>query len=182
MKIFEFIKIIKNNYFECFLILCVFIIIILSIYNKIKGNKGKYSKSYYLDTKSQLNSYKKPKKKDSSGEIECRRVLEELYNKKFDKIRPGFLRNDITGGNNLEIDCYNDSMKLGIEYNGQQHYNYIPFFHRTKDTFYNQKYRDDMKRRLCKENNITLIEVPYTIKTKDIKNYLITELKKNNKL
>ena len=98
--------------------------------------------------------------------------MEKLFNKKFYKIRPDFLRNNITGGNNLEIDCYNDSLKLGVEYNGRQHYDFVPFFHKNKETFYNQKYRDDMKRRLCKENNITLIEVPYTIKIKDIEKYI----------
>ena len=41
-----------------------------------------------------------------------------------------------------------------------------------------QKYRDDMKRRMCIENNIILIEVPYTVKNENIENYLKKELKK----
>ena len=41
-----------------------------------------------------------------------------------------------------------------------------------------QKYRDDMKKRICKENNINLIEVPYTIKINDIEKYIIENCKK----
>jgi len=69
-----------------------------------------------------------------------------------------------------------------VEYNCIQHYKYVPFFHKTKDSFYNQKYRDDMKRRLCRENGITLIEVPYTVKFEHIRGFLIAELKKRGKI
>ena len=116
--------------------------------------------------------------RESKGENECRRVLEKFFNLPFKKARPDFLRNPVTGNfHNLELDCYNDRLKLAVEYNGIQHYQYTPYFHQSKDSFYNQKYRDMFKRQRCKEENIELIEVPYTVKVHDIESYLYDILK-----
>jgi hypothetical protein len=79
-------------------------------------------------------------------------------------------------GHNLEIDCFNSEVRLGVEYNGIQHYKYNTFFHKNFEAFRNQQYRDEMKRSLCKENGIKLIEVPYTVKHNDIAVYLAKEL------
>ena len=37
-------------------------------------------------------------------------------------------------------------------------------FHKNKEHFLNQKYRDELKNMICKQNRILLIRVPYTIK------------------
>lgn len=52
-----------------------------------------------------------------------------------------------------------------IEYNGYQHYKMIPFFHKTDKDFSNQLRRDQNVREYCKDNNIILIEIPYTYNT-----------------
>ena len=64
---------------------------------------------------------------------------------------------------NLELDLYNDSLKLGIEYNGIQHYEYTKRFHKTYSDFRRQQERDALKKQLCKENEVTLIVVPYNM-------------------
>jgi hypothetical protein len=52
---------------------------------------------------------------------------------------------------------------IWIEYNGLQHYKYSDdFFHKSIDDFIYQLNRDIRKRVYCKENNIQLIEIPYT--------------------
>lgn len=61
---------------------------------------------------------------------------------------------------------YNNT-KFWIEYNGEQHYNFVRFFHDSKKEFQRQKQRDDNVKRYCEENNIVLIEIPYTYKTLD---------------
>jgi hypothetical protein len=111
----------------------------------------------------------------SRGEMECKRVIEKITGRSFTKTRPTFLKNEITG-QNLELDCYNPELKLAIEYNGEQHYKYTPRFHRTRDSFYNTKYRDQLKMELCKKNNIKLIIVPYTVKICDIERFILDSL------
>ena len=100
-----------------------------------------------------------------------------IFRQPFPSKRPDFLRNPVTGGNrNLELDCFNENIRLAVEYNGKQHYEYIPYFHRTKDAFYNQVYRDEMKRRACSDNGITLITVPYTVPVSEIEKFLVQQL------
>jgi hypothetical protein len=172
---FEKIKEVWNLYgFEILVGISIFIIIITAILRRNK--KGTWSSNYIYNKKS--NSKASPPK-ESKGELECRKVLQELFKKPFGKDRPNFLNNPVTGGNfNLELDCYCPELRLAVEYNGVQHYKYIPYFHKNQEAFTNQKYRDYMKRTMCKDNNVSLIEVPYTVKVPDIKNYLIKELEK----
>lgn len=178
----KIIEIWKTNGFEILFVLCISFLIIYGVYRIFKKKKGSWSKTYSTYNIKDINNLKLNRKrvpKDSKGEIECKKVLEKIFNKPFKKARPNFLNNPVTGGDyNLELDCYNDELGLAVEYSGRQHYEYIPFFHKNKEAFYNQKYRDELKRRMCKENNIILIEVPYTVKIENIEKYIIQELKK----
>ena len=114
---------------------------------------------------------------ESRGESYARKLALKIFGKPFDKIRPEFLKNNVTG-HNLELDLYNPEMKLGIEVSGKQHYVYTPFFHKNQEAFTNQKYRDEIKRMLCKNNGIKLIEVPYTVKLEDMETFLRIEARK----
>lgn len=180
--------------FEVVFLLCILFLILFSIYRKINGKKGSWSSKYnyqyneYNDNDNKYRKdifsstgYKKPFfKGDSKGEVECRRVLEKIFKKPFNKARPDFLNNPVTGGNfNLELDCFNEELGIAVEYNGVQHYKFVSFFHKNNEAFLNQKYRDDMKRRICKEYKIILIEVPYTVKVNDIEDFLKNEIKKS---
>jgi hypothetical protein len=182
-------KLWNDRGFEICLGLCVAALIIFALYNKFKGTKGTYSRpgQYFVspsrDKSHNSHGVKRGPPRESKGEAECRRVLQSLLRKPFPSQRPDFLRNPVTGGNfNLELDCYNAELGLAVEYNGVQHYKYTPYFHRSKDHFMNQKYRDDMKKRICKENRIVLIEVPHTVKLENIREFLVEELRKNGYL
>ena len=64
------------------------------------------------------------------------------------------------------IDFIIESMKgiFYIEYNGKQHYEYIPYLHNgSKLEFEKQIRRDNEVRKYCIKNNIQLIEIPYTV-------------------
>lgn len=119
---------------------------------------------------------KKPRGSSSTGEEISRQYLEERFGVAFAKARPDFLKNPVNGGHNLELDCFNNELGLALEYNGAQHYKYTPHFHANKEAFLNQKYRDEMKRNMCKENNITLVEVPYTVRHDDIPDFIESKL------
>jgi hypothetical protein len=178
---FESIKKLWNTHgFEIILVMSLIFIAIFSLIRI--GKKGSWTSSYSYDPKHSQGPGNFDKKsgfpKESSGERECRRVLQQIFNKPFKNQRPDFLLNPVTGGRfNLELDCYEESLKLAVEYNGQQHYKYVPYFHKNKEAFYNQMYRDDMKRRLCKENRVNLIEVPNTVKVCDIEVFIRQKLR-----
>lgn len=176
------IDLLKDYSFELIFGVCIVLLILFSIYRKYKGEKGSWSTKYFYDSTTSLvdkNDFKTNRvRTDSKGEIECRRVLEKIFNKHFNKARPNFLNNPVTGGNfNLELDCFNEELKIAVEYNGIQHYKYVPYFHKNNEAFLNQKYRDDMKRRICKDENIILIEVPYTVKLENIERFIKDELR-----
>ena len=162
--------------FESLIIFSILVILILALLRF--RSHGTWSTTYYYDpyTKVQSVSIPATPRKDSNGEIRARRFLETRFKKPFPKSRPAFMVNTVTGSRyNLELDCYNEELKLAVEYNGSQHYNYIPFFHKNKEAFYNQKYRDELKRIRCKELGITLIEIPYT-EDKRLEKYLEEQL------
>jgi hypothetical protein len=102
--------------------------------------------------------------------------MEDRFGEPFPKARPSCLRNPVTG-ENLELDIYNETLGLAVEYNGKQHYHFNSHFHRgSNDRFQNQQYRDLIKKQLCEENGIFLITVPYSLKEDEIPDYLDQKL------
>ena len=186
---------IYSNILEIIVCLSIIFLIVYGIYKKIRGEKGsfnefdrnigsvknndkersiKYSSfpAYYQNKVLQAMEPPRQNVKKSRGEAEVHASLERIFQKPFYHGRPNFLRNPITKNYNLELDCYNSEIGLAVEYNGEQHYKYIPFFHQNKEAFKNQLYRDELKRRMCKDAGVELIEVPYTIPVKDIESFL----------
>lgn len=59
------------------------------------------------------------------------------------------------------LDIYIPSINTGIEYQGQQHYEPVDFFG-GEEGYIKLKELDERKKVLCQENNVKLIEWPYT--------------------
>lgn len=194
-----FKQIVKDHPTDCYILIFIFIFFLIIFYNYMKGNGSfnstftypnnipyinKFISSYgnkkFLDILSNFNP-RKEKIRESKGERECRNVLESLFGVKFPNTRPHFLLNDITG-KRLELDCYNESMRLAVEYQGIQHAKHVPFFHNTEADFHAQVYRDKLKRKLCIKYGIDLIEVPHTIKISDIRVFIYAELQRLGRL
>lgn len=98
---------------------------------------------------------------ESIGEAILRRALEDIYGKVFNRIRPDFLRYHT--GKNLELDCWNEDLKIAGEYNGAQHYQRVEKWQKTEEAYLEQIQHDEYKyERMC-QLKYYLITVPYTV-------------------
>ena len=66
----------------------------------------------------------------------------------------------------LPFDFYLPNHNICIEYQGLQHYQPIDYFG-GEETFIIRQKHDKIKRDYCKDNGITLIEIPYTYDTRE---------------
>lgn len=166
----------EMKYAHKLIVVGIILIILIWVYSLYKGY-GTNKKYTWEDYKYYLNPIQgKSRKvsKDSSGEIECRQILEEIFKRPFPKIRPDFMKNPITN-RNLELDCYNEELGIALEYDGAQHAHYSPFFHKEYKDFEKQQIRDKIKEDLCKKHGIFLIRVPHHIQNR--RGYIIRKLK-----
>lgn len=105
----------------------------------------------------------------SVGEKITRKFFEVGFGKKFFRYRPEWLINE--KGNRLELDGYNEELKIAFEYNGEQHAKEFPWFH-THKRFVECVSNDKIKRFLCKKRGVTLIVVDHKISFKDISAFI----------
>lgn len=105
------------------------------------------------------------------SELICIKYIEYLLDKPFNKSKTfDWLVNE--EGNKLELDGYNDELKIGIEYDGKQHFEFVEHFHKTMEAFNKRQQDDRIKDHLCLKNGVKLIRVPYTVKYNDMLSYI----------
>ena len=123
--------------------------------------------------------------RESKGEKIIRDYLSLTYGK--DKLIP---QKKFDGCNNehkgnikcfkYKFDFYLPQLNIIIEYDGEQHFQRIPFFHKTEEDF-NERVMDDIhKLNYCMTNSIKLIRISYN--EKDIIGQLTKGLEKINEL
>lgn len=115
------------------------------------------------------------KRLPSRGERICCQTLERIYGVPFKSIWPDWLVNPETG-RTLELDCYNEDLRIAVEYNGEQHYKFPNFTNQSYEDFINQVRRDRFKAELCERNGVYLIVVPYTVAPEIIPDYIVRHL------
>lgn len=113
----------------------------------------------------------------SKFEEKCRDIIEEIYNTKFPSCKP--LVNPKTK-RPLQIDLYNEKKRLGFECQGNQHYEFPNYWHKTYEEYIAQIVRDQCKYDLCVVLEITLVRIPYTFEKGDLRNNIIELLKKKD--
>lgn len=104
-----------------------------------------------LTAKSSLNN-------KSAFHLAARKILKEIYPtlQILEEI-PIQIRKSET----LYMDFFIPLSKKCIEVHGEQHYQFTPFYHRTKLDFFKQQKRDREKQEWCHINNLTYVELPY---------------------
>ena len=106
------------------------------------------------------------------NEAKIKFIFEEYFGLEFRKKS----KIKTNSGKLIELDGYNSSLQLAFEYDGIQHYKYVPFFHKNNiANFKIQQLSDSLKTKYCKENGIHLIRIPYTVQNDELANYIISK-------
>jgi very-short-patch-repair endonuclease len=74
----------------------------------------------------------------------------------------------------LKLDFYSDTLKIGIEFDGKYHYNFVERFHKNKEGYLDRLRKDELKNKYCEENGIKLLRITYKEKKRDIGNVVRT--------
>lgn len=114
----------------------------------------------------------------SYGESKFKEELEAITGYKFTKIRPNWLLND--NNNKMEIDGFNPELKMGFEYQGRQHFEFIPLWHKTQEAFEKQIKSDELKYKILNDLGIKMFYPNFKLKPIEYKKYIQDTLTKYN--
>lgn len=89
------------------------------------------------------------------GQERTRKIFQEVFKEEFKSIRPDWLKNPLTG-KNLELDGYSEKLNIAFEFQGRQHSSSNTQY---QDDYEKQKQRDEIKKKICQEKNVLLIEI-----------------------
>lgn len=143
--------------------------------NKVHNNKYIYYKESYIDNSTKMsigcpthgifeqtpNNHKNgngcPICNSSKGELEINKFLTSRHNFKTQHKIEGCKHKG-----QLIFDFYISELNTCIEFDGEQHFRFVEYYHRTIEGFKEQQLKDKIKNEYCLNNNIRLIRIPYT--------------------
>lgn len=145
-------------------------------YNEKMKWKCSFGHEFEQSLAKAVSRKKCPKCNINFGEEILRFFLESIFEKPFPKVRPNFLK--IKKGVFLELDGYNEKLKIAFEHHGLQHYKFNERFHKNKKDFTLRKKVDKLKAKLCRQNGVRLLtipSIPEITKVNDVGNLLNSE-------
>lgn len=109
--------------------------------------------------------YHCPKCRSSIGELNCYNIVKSILDKKIkieEQYKINYNNEYINCGlNYFLVDIFIPSLKIAIEFDGDQHYRFISLFHHTYQKYVNRVNRDISLIRYCQDNSIRLLRIPY---------------------
>lgn len=81
-------------------------------------------------------------------------------------------------GNAMELDGYNPEWSLAFEHNGLQHYEIDGYLTVHLDQLQTRLADDASKIRMCRENGVSLIVIPFSVPLREIQHFVLKELEK----
>ena len=135
-------------------------------YNKAKFDKTIDEINIYCNSCKRYFSQTVASHLSGSGCPFCKKSIgEKIIKKYFDDNKINYTQNktfvDLKDIGNLSYDFYLKDYNMLIEYNGIQHYEFKPYFHKTLHDFHKQLHHDWLKRKYARKNNIKLMVVSY---------------------
>lgn len=94
------------------------------------------------------------------GERMCRTFFEQVFKATFPSVRVPWLKGQ--KGRLMELDGYNETLKIAFEHHGRQHYEITRLSPDAKELNYRQGL-DKRKRELCAKRGVRLFEIPALI-------------------
>jgi hypothetical protein len=107
-----------------------------------------------------LKVSKKRGRKVSELHKTARKLIEKMFLETFYE-EVSLVGSRTTRNAPLYADFLSIKLRIIIEVHGEQHYNHIPHFHKTKREFVKAKLRDQTKIEWAEMNSFTLVELPY---------------------
>ena len=104
----------------------------------------------------------------------CRHYFEQLTGLEFPSVKPKWLLN--AKNHRMELDGYCKELLLAFEHQGKQHYQKIEHFNRRDESLNWRLESDVLKRKICEERSITLIEVPYWVKSDSLPEWIANHI------
>jgi|TARA_R110002020_G_scaffold259954_2_gene474109 hypothetical protein len=103
------------------------------------------------------------KRKRSKHHIRARKLIKEVYHsyRVLEEVKlPGSTSTHKRSV--LYLDFFIPNIRKAVEVHGRQHYEYTPFFHKSKADFILARGRDEDKIEWCELNNIEIITLKYS--------------------
>ncbi len=126
---------------------------------KVKGINGKE----YIWNLTKYDIFYDDARKRSKYHIRARNLLREIFHsyRILEEVKlPGSTA--LNRKSVLYLDFYIPSTKMAFEVHGEQHYEYCPFFHKSKADFLKAKARDEDKIEWCNINDIQIVILKFS--------------------